>query len=268
MSIDLKKKSNNYDIHSETFLSEKFSNIDLNVLKENKRVFIPYSELPEDDEQRRSYLGELTAFIEQKTGKHYSYFLVSETEPYEVSGFYVQTALELMDRNYEYINSDDIIYDKYGYEWHVIYYYKNNQPHILIDSGDEYKVVTNLSEYSLNPDDDFKEADEEDSGNYFIEETKSSNSDTFNIGVVIAGLIFSILAIVVVVLFITHFSGDIEELISNMSNESANIQTADKTDGIPDIINDLKNICSKGLLICLAFIPINIALKIFERMRK
>lgn len=27
MSIDLKKKSDNYDMHNETFLSEKFNNI-------------------------------------------------------------------------------------------------------------------------------------------------------------------------------------------------------------------------------------------------
>lgn len=267
MSIELKKKPDNYDIHNETFLSEKFSNIDLNVLKENKRIFIPYSELPEDDEQRHSYLDELTAFIEQKTGKHYSYFLVSETEPYEVSGFYIQIASELKDKNGEYVNNNDYVYDENGSKWHVTYYYKNNQPCILIDNDTSgYMVITSLRQFTLNPDRFW--ADDEELKKCPIEENKSNNSDTFNIGVVIAGLIFSILAIVVVVLFITHFSGDIEELISSMSSESANTQTADKTDGILDIINDLKNICAKGLLICLAFIPINIAFKILKRMRR
>lgn len=267
MSIDLKKKSDNYDIHNETFLSEKFSNIDLNVLKENERIFIPYSELPEDDEQRHSYLDELTAFIEQKTGKHYSYFLVSETEPYEVSGFYIQIASKLKDKNGKYVNNNDYVYDESGTKWHVTYYYKNNQPCILIDNDTSgYVVVTSLRQFKLNPEGFW--ADNEELKKCPIEENKTSNSDTFNIGVAITGLIFSILAIVVVVLFITHFSEDIKELISSMSNESANTQTADKTDGILEIINDLKNICAKGLLICLAFIPINIAFKILKRMRR
>lgn len=263
MSIELKKKPDNYDIYNEIFLSEKFSNIDLNVLKENKRIFIPYSELPEDDEQRHSYLDELTAFIEQKTGKHYSYFLVSETEPYKVSGFYIQIASELKDKNGEYVNNNDYVYDENGTKWHVTYYYKNNHPCILIDNDiSGYVVVKNLRQFTLNPDELW--ADDEELKKYTIEENKSNNSDTFNIGVVVAGVILGILAIVVVVLFITHFSEDIKELISSMSNESANTQTGDEI----SLMNFFKNICSKVLLICLAFIPINIAFKIFQRMRR
>lgn len=267
MAIKLDKEEYIKIEQSVDYTDEDFGNISLSNIRENKRIFIPYDELPDNEEQRFSYLESLISFIERKTGKHCSYFLVNETEPYEVSGFYVQTALELKDRNGKYVNNNDYVYDKDGVKWHVCYYYKNNQPCILIDNDTSgYVIVTSLRQFTLNPDELW--ADDEELKKYTIEENKSNNSDTFNIGVVVAGVIFGIVAIVVVVLFITHFSVDIEELISSMSNESANTQTADKTDGISNIINDLKNICSKGLLICLAFIPINIAFKIFERMRR
>lgn len=263
MSIDLKKKSDNYDIHNETFLSEKFSNIDLNVLKENKRIFIPYSEFPEDDEQRHSYLDELTAFIEQKTGKHYSYLLVGEKEPYEVNGFYIQITPEFKDKNGEYVNNNDYVYDKNGDKWQVTYYYTDNFPHILVYNDiSGYVVVKNLRQFTLNPDELW--ADDDELKKYTIEENKSNNSDTFNIGVVVAGVIFGIVAIVVVVLFITHFSVDIEELISSMSNESVNTQTADET----AFMNDLKNIYSKLIHICLILVPFNIALILIRKMRR
>ncbi|MCM1474307.1 MAG: hypothetical protein NC040_09615, partial [Muribaculaceae bacterium] len=42
-------------------------------------------------------------------------------------------------------------------KWHVTYYYKNNQPCILIDNDSSgYVVVSGLSEFSLNPDSDYK----------------------------------------------------------------------------------------------------------------
>lgn len=267
MAIKLDKAEYMETEQSVDYTDEDFGNISLSNIRENKRIFIPYDELPDNEEHRLLYLENFMSFIENKTEKHCSYFMVHETEPYEVSGFYIQAAPELKDKNGEYVNNNDYVYDESGTKWHVTYYYKNNQPCILIDNDTSgYVVVTNLRQFTLNPDGLW--TDDEELKKCPIEENKSNNSDTFNIDVVVAGVIFGIMAIVVVVLFITHFSVDIEELISSMSNESANTQTVDKTDGILDIINDLKNICAKGLLICLAFIPINIAFKILKRMRR
>ncbi len=156
MAINLSKEQINEHKESVVFSDEDFVNVSLNNIKENKRIFIPYDELPDSEEMRYSYLESLVSFIERRTGKHCSYFLVNETEPYEVSGFYIQTAPELKDRNGVYVSNNDFIYDKNGVKWHVTYYYKNNQPCILIDNDiSGYVVVSSLSEFTLNPDDDF-----------------------------------------------------------------------------------------------------------------
>lgn len=255
MSIDLKKKSDNYD-HNEIFLSEKFSNINLNVLKENKRIFIPYSELPKNDEQLHSYLDELTAFIEQKIGKHYSYFLVSETEPYEVNGFYIQTAPEIKDRNGNYVNNNDYIYDENSVKWHVTYYYKNNQPCILIDNDDYgYMVVTSLKDFSLNShelvvNDDLKKIIEEKCDNI--------ENQTFNIGKVALAILLGTVAIAIITLLFINIP-DAMETISNFL-----MNAVDKPEEVSDA--DIQHLVGNFGRILLRILSISIFLILIRKM--
>lgn len=198
--INLKKeeKSN----QSFSFSEEDFSKFKWQNLKENERIFIPYSELPEGNVERYAFLDSLVAFIKQETGKHCSYILVNKTEPYEVNGFYIQLAPELLDRNGNYIKCDDIVYDRGGYEWHVIYYFQDNQLCILIDSGDEYQVVTSLSEYSLNPDDDFEEDDEEiNADDYELTDSKCEKNEKINKVILTVGGILLLIGLVILFVF-------------------------------------------------------------------
>ena len=145
--INLEKKENLTKAVS--FGEEDFSKIKWQNLKENKRIFIPYSELPEGSVERRAFLDSLTSFIEKETGKHCSYIPVNETEPYEVNGFYVQLAPELLDFRGKYVENNSLVCDRGNGEWHVSYYYENNAPHIVLDNEDGcYMVVKNLSEFS------------------------------------------------------------------------------------------------------------------------
>ncbi|MCM1473595.1 MAG: hypothetical protein NC040_06030, partial [Muribaculaceae bacterium] len=114
MAINLNKEKINENKELAVFSDEDFENINLDNIKENKRIFIPYDELPDSEEMRYSYLESLVSFIEHKTEKHCSYFLVNETEPYEVSGFYIQAAPELKDRNGIYVSNNEFVYDKNG----------------------------------------------------------------------------------------------------------------------------------------------------------
>lgn len=211
---NLKKenKSDDYD-NNEPFLSEKFNNIDLKALEESKRIFIPYSKLPKDDEQRHLYLKELTVLIEQKTGKHYSYFFVNENEPYEVSGIYIQIAPELKDKNGEYVNNNDYVYDKNGTKWHVIYYYNDNQnqPCILIDNDTllGYRVVTSLNDFTLNPPEIIKE-----------DVKKNNKNKTFNVGKVALAILIGAVGIVIITLFLANMPDIIVGILGNTVDES------------------------------------------------
>lgn len=236
--INLKKenKSDVYD-NNNPFLSEKFNNIDLKALEESKRIFIPYSELPEDDEQRHLYLKELTVLIEQKTGKHYSYFLVNENEPYEVSGIYIQIAPELKDKNGEYVNNNDYVYDKNGTKWHVIYYYKDNQnqPCILIDNDTlGYRVVTSLKDVTLNPPvlikDDVKE---------------NNKNKTFNVSKVALAILIGAVGIVIITLFFADMPDIIVGILGNIVDESKEASNFD----INYFISVFGGMLLRGLLI-------------------
>lgn len=225
MAINLSKEQINEHKESVVFSDEDFVNVNLNNIKENKRIFIPYDELPDSEEMRYSYLESLVSFIERRTGKHCSYFLVNETEPYEVSGFYIQTAPELKDRNGIYVSNNDFIYDKNGVKWHVTYYYKNNQPCILIDNDiSGYVVVSNLSEFFLNLDDGISENTEEIDEKYMIE-IKTEEHQSFSIGIIILGLLFAILVIIGAVIILIHLSDGLGEMLSNTVKETAPTQS-------------------------------------------
>lgn len=119
MSINLSKEQIKEPQKAVNFSDEDFANIDIKNITENKRIFIPYDKLPDSEEMRCFYLESLLSLIERKTGKRCSYATVYESEPYEVSGVYIQIAPELRDRNGKYVNNNDFVYDKNGVKWHV-----------------------------------------------------------------------------------------------------------------------------------------------------
>lgn len=224
MAINLNKEKISENKEPVVFSDENFENINLDNIKENKRIFIPYDELPDSEEMRYSYLESLVSFIERRTEKHCSYFLVSETEPYEVSGFYIQIATELKDRNGVYVSNNDFVYDKNGIKWHVTYYYKNNQPCILIDNDSSgYIVVSSLSEFSLNPDDDFLNEDFDVSLTEKISDDKKT-SDKISI----AKIIILIILCVGSIILITYSLICLKDLIAELAEIS--FQEIEKTD--------------------------------------
>lgn len=258
MAINLNKEKICENKNPAFFSDENFANINLDNIKENKRIFIPYDELPDSEEMRYSYLESLVSFIEQKTEKHCSYFPVNETEPYEVSGFYIQIATELKDRNGVYVSNNDFVYDKNGVKWHVTYYYKNNQPCILIDNDSSgYVIVSGLSEFSLNPDDD---------------SLKEKISDDKKISIVKIALLVIVCVISIILLiysfiflkeFITEFTEDLfKEMEKTESNELSPLTEMNKL--IKEILPMLLRIC--GITIPLMII-INMAKRLFHNHR-
>ncbi|MCM1508076.1 MAG: hypothetical protein NC177_13235 [Ruminococcus flavefaciens] len=217
MSINLNKEKINENKETTVFSDENFENINLNNIMENKRIFIPYDELPDSEEMRYSYLESLVSFIERKTEKHCSYFPVNETEPYEVSGFYIQTATELKDRNGVYVSNNDFVYDKNGVKWHVTYYYKNNQLCILIDNDSSgYVVVSGLSDFSLNPDDDFDDDDLDLVGE--ISDDKKT-PDKISIAKIALLVIVCVIAIILLIYSLIYLDNFITEFSENLFKE-------------------------------------------------
>ena len=272
MAINLNKEKISESKEPVVFSDENFENINLDNLKENKRIFIPYDELPDSEEMRYSYLESLISFIERKTEKHCSYFLVHETEPYEVSGFYIQSAPELKDRNGIYVSNNDFVYDKNGVKWHVIYYYKNNQPCILIDNDSSgYAVVSSLSEFSLNPDNEIVRVSEKDSEECMKIEIKTEETHVFSIGTVSVGVLFGILVVMAVVFLFTQLwnvSDGISEMLSNAVKESAQTQNDSETsliDTFTTVREEVMSIAKKMFLIFIPIIPINCAIKMIKR---
>lgn len=136
--INLKKEEKPHKTFS--FSEEDFANIRWQNIGKKKRIFIPDSELPDENEERCAFLDSLISYIEQKTGKHCSYIPINETEPYEVNGFYVQYAPELLDYDGCYVKNDSLVCDRNSRKWHVSYYYKNKTLHIILDNerGENY----------------------------------------------------------------------------------------------------------------------------------
>ncbi len=271
MAINLSKEQSKEPHKAVNFTDEDFANIDIKNIMENKRIFIPYDKLPDDKEMRCSYLESLLSLIERKTGKHCSYFTVNEFEPYEVNGVYIQTAPELRDRSGKYVNNNDFVYDKDGVKWQVCYYYKNNQIRILIDNDTfGYAVISNLSEFALNPDDDFKEAVEQSLRSLLEEENKKDNDvKSFNIGAVAASVILGLMVILLSAYVVTQLPEAIEELFSNMPKESANTRTDDESafvNALRNMASEIKDFGLKLLLIPMAIIPISVAIRVVKEL--
>lgn len=218
MAIDLSEK-NNHDIRKTVeYNDEDFSNVNLDTIRDNKRIFIPCDELPEDEKKCCSYLDSLIAFIERETGIHCSYIFVKENEPYEVNGSYIQVAPELMDCHRIYIKNGDVVYDRRNHKWHVSYYYKDNAPHIILDdeSGD-YQVVNNLSDFSsqsglLIP---LKAHKYPAMDNAIDMKKRHKNGDdkSFHIGRVIAAALIGLLGIVIIVLLYELLLNDFVKVV-------------------------------------------------------
>lgn len=278
MAINLKKKQH-IEVRKKEFADEDFADINLNNIMNNERIFIPYDELPDSDEQRSAYLECLVSFIERKTEKHCSYFLVSETEPYEVSGFYIQTAPELRDCHGNYIATDGYVYDRKDTKWHVSYYYKDNAPHIILDNEEgNYQIVKNLSEFSsvsaylIPAPNDLQECNAADEDNLTMEIKKDCNKD-INIRAVIVGvgcfLAVIVIAVIAIVLVSERFSDVINEFLSDIPKESANTPTGndiDFTNSLKDILSLVKVFLPKILTISVVFTGFSFCFKMIKRL--
>lgn len=113
---------------SENLAEDDLQSINRQKIRENTRIFIPCSELPNDNDERCEFLDSMVHFMDKETGKHYSYISANETELYEMKGFYIQAEAEYADDNVD---------------------------------------VVSCSEYSANPDDSFEQAiseNDEDKG--------------------------------------------------------------------------------------------------------
>lgn len=189
---------------------------------------------------------------------------MSEGEPYEVSGFYIQSAPELKDRNGEYVRNNDYVYDKDGVKWHVNYYCKNNQLCILVDNNSRYAVVPSLSDFSLNLDDGSAETAE----NCIQLEIKSETHYAFNIGAVIAGVLFVVLTMIAVV-FICFRLSDGFEMLSDLVKESSQTQSDSEisfTDTFTTALREAMPILKKMLPISILIFSMYTTIKMIKRM--
>lgn len=161
-----------------------------------------------------------------------------ESEPYEVSGFYIQAAPELKDKNGEYVRNNDYVYDKDGVKWHVNYYWKNSQLCILADNNSGYVVIPNLSEFSLNPD---KETT--DTAERVLDECMKNENDesqSVNVGAVIAGLLFALLVIIGVVFIFAHLLDGLGEMMSELMTSTVSESAPTQSDSDVSFIETFK----------------------------
>lgn len=257
MTINLKKEAEEEHKEPITFTDEDFTGINLQSIIDNERIFIPYNKLPDSEENRTSYLDSLVAFIERKTEKYCSYFLVHESEPYEVSGFYIQAVPELKDKNGEYIRNNDYVYDKDGIKWHVNYYWKNNQLCILVDNNSGYVVIPNLSEFSLNSDKETTDTAEKVLDKCMKNENDESQS--FSVGVVIAGLLFALLVIIGVVFIFTHLLDGLGEMMLDLTTRTVSESAPTQSDSDVSFIETFKYALREAISMLKIMFPIIIS---------
>lgn len=103
VNLEKEEKSNSF----ENLAEDDLQSINRQKIRENTRIFIPCSELPNDNDERCKFLDGMVHFMEKETGKHYSYISADETELYEMKGFYIQakTENEAIDSNYDTVKS-------------------------------------------------------------------------------------------------------------------------------------------------------------------
>lgn len=262
MAVNLKREKHHDEKHIE-FTDEDFSSVSLDCIRENKRIFIPCDELPDDEEERFSYLNSLTSFIYRKTEIYCSYVYVHETEPYEVKGFFVQIVPEFKDCHGIYIKYGETVYDRADNEWCVSYSYKDNVPLIILDSeSGKYIVVENLSEFSsksghLIPPKPDENASEYISGDLIKKKKGKDDDRSFHIGTVIIGVL---LGLGLIILFGFGF-----ELLSDFLNEAIPEEVIETMkDNVKDF--NLIDLLKISVLTGTALSLICISIRIFRRL--
>ena len=110
---------------------------------EEKRLFFPETS---QEYCHVDFLHWFCAYLHTKTGKYYALVFFEQDG---AKGVFIQQADNLLDKNRQYVQSNDIVYDEDGIAYHVNYY-ENNGLHIILDrpDKDEFRVVQNLSAYS------------------------------------------------------------------------------------------------------------------------
>lgn len=103
INLEKKEKSNSF----ENLAEDDLQSINRQKIRENTRIFIPCSELPNDNDERCKFLDGMVHFMEKETGRHYLYISANETALYEMKGFYIQakTENEAIDSNYDTVKS-------------------------------------------------------------------------------------------------------------------------------------------------------------------
>lgn len=267
MAINLKKEKHSKE-KAIIFTDDDFADINSDSIRKNERIFIPYDKLPDDEEQQRSYLDSLISFIDREMGIRCSYLLVNETEPYEVRGFYIQTAPELVDCHGRYIKSGDVVYDRKNWKWHVSYYCKDNTPHIILDNEKgEYMVVKSLAEFSsingftIPPK--FDEDVSEDNFDDLTEKSKDSNDCSLHIRKVFIGVLVGLALIILVCLGILLFGSILEAARTAAGESGEDLAEMIKT-GLEDLnIKELMKVTGVTVLVLWC---INISIRLFRRM--
>lgn len=267
MAINLKKEKHSKE-KAIRFTDDDFADINLDSIRKNERIFIPYDKLPDDEEQQRSYFDSLISFIDRETGIRCSYLLVNETEPYEVRGFYIQTAPELLDCDRIYIKAGDVVYNRSNRKWHVSYYFKDDTPRIILDNEKgEYMVVKSLSEFSsrdgfrIPPK--FDEDVSEDNFADLTEKSKYSNDCSFHIGKVLICVLVGLALIILVCLGIMLFGSILEAAGTAAEENGEDLAEMIKT-GLEDLnIKELMKVTGVTVLVLWC---INISIRLFRRM--